>query len=81
MALSPKSNSAYLALDAALHDIRKGNTGNVPNHIKTNSKDYKYGHSTKYATLGTNSKQSHFCDGCRHVGIGRYFGKNRKVRK
>ncbi len=44
MALSPKSNSAYLALDAAINDINKGNTGNVPNHIKTNSKDYKYAH-------------------------------------
>ena len=44
MALSPKSNSAYLALDAALNDIRSGNTSNVPNHIKTTSKDYKYPH-------------------------------------
>ncbi len=44
MALSPKSNSAYLALDSALNDIRSGNTSNVPNHIKTNSPDYKYPH-------------------------------------
>ena len=44
MALSPKSNSAYLALDEAINDVNKGNTGNVPNHIKTNSKDYKYAH-------------------------------------
>ena len=44
MALSPKSNSAYLALDAALNDIRSGNTGNVPNHIKTNSTTYLYPH-------------------------------------
>ena len=44
LALSPKSNSAYLALDAALNDIRKGNTGNVPNNIKTSSPDYKYAH-------------------------------------
>jgi len=44
LALSPKSNSAYLALDRALNDINKGNTGNVPNHIKTNSNDYKYPH-------------------------------------
>lgn len=44
LALSPKSNSGHLALDAALNDIRKGNTGNVPNHIKTNSMDYKYPH-------------------------------------
>ena len=45
MALSPKSNSAIIAIDEALTDIRKGNTGNVPNHIKTNSKDYLYPHN------------------------------------
>jgi len=45
LALSPKSNSAHIALDAALNDIRKGDSGNVPNHIKTNSKDYKYPHN------------------------------------
>ena len=44
LALSPKSNSGHLALDKALEDIRKGNTGNVPDHIKTSSKDYKYPH-------------------------------------
>ena len=45
MALSPKSNSAHLALDEAIEDIEKGNTGNVPNHIKTDSKEYLYPHN------------------------------------
>ena len=45
MALSPKSNSSHLALDEALNDIYKGHTGNVPGHIKTNSKDYLYPHN------------------------------------
>ena len=45
LALSPKSNSAYLALDSASNDIYKGNTGNVPSHLKTTSKDYKYAHN------------------------------------
>lgn len=45
LALSPKSNSAYLAIDKALADIRSGNVGKVPNHIKTTSPDYKYPHS------------------------------------
>ncbi len=44
LALSPKSNSALLAIDKALNDIRSGNTSNVPNNIKTTSKDYKYPH-------------------------------------
>ena len=44
MALSPKSNSAYLAIDSVINDINKGNIGNVPNHIKTTSSEYKYAH-------------------------------------
>ena len=44
MALSPKSNSAHIALDAALADIEAGTTGNLPEHIKTNSPLYKYPH-------------------------------------
>ncbi len=49
MALSPKSNTAHVALDKALEDIENGNTGNVPNHIKTSSADYKYPHDYKGA--------------------------------
>ncbi|MGM9849560.1 MAG: replication-associated recombination protein A [Bacilli bacterium] len=44
LALSPKSNSAYTGLNLALEDIEKGNYYSVPNHIKTNSPDYKYPH-------------------------------------
>ena len=44
MALSPKSNSAHIALDTALADIESGTTGNLPEHIKTNSPLYKYPH-------------------------------------
>ena len=44
MALSPKSNSAHVALDMALEDIQNGSTGNLPEHLKTNSPLYKYPH-------------------------------------
>mgnify|MGYP002625229812 CR=1 FL=1 len=44
LALSPKSNSAYLGLALALDDVEKGHLYSVPNHIKTNSPDYKYPH-------------------------------------
>ena len=44
LALSPKSNTGHLALDEALKDLRSGDTGNVPKHIKTTSPDYKYPH-------------------------------------
>lgn len=45
LALSPKSNSAYTALDLATQDIQNGHTYPVPNHIKTSSPDYKYPHN------------------------------------
>ncbi len=45
MALSPKSNSGHIALDEAINDIRKGNIGNIPDHIKTNSPKYLYPHN------------------------------------
>lgn len=34
LALSPKSNTAYKAMDAALSDIRSGKTGDIPAHLK-----------------------------------------------
>ena len=47
LALSPKSNSAHLALDYALNDIRKGNIDDVPINIKQNNVGYKYPHDYK----------------------------------
>ena len=47
MALSPKSNSAYSALNMAINDVQMGSVGKVPDHLKTNSKDYKYPHNFK----------------------------------
>ena len=45
MALSPKSNTAHIAFDEALNDIDQGNVGSIPNHIKTDSEEYKYPHN------------------------------------
>ena len=45
LALSPKSNSAEIAIDKALNDIRTKNTGKVPKHIINHSPDYKYPHN------------------------------------
>ena len=44
MALSPKSNSAHIALDNAINDIEKGNSGNIPENIRINSTTYLYPH-------------------------------------
>lgn len=45
MALSPKSNSALLAIDKVLEDLNTGRCGPVPDHIKTSSKEYLYPHN------------------------------------
>ena len=44
LALSPKSNSAYLALDKAMADLETGKCGNQPEHIRIDAKGYKYPH-------------------------------------
>jgi len=53
LALAPKSNSAYRAVDAALSDVRAGRTGPVPLHLRgsvsawsadSGSPDYRYPH-------------------------------------
>ena len=49
MCLSPKSNSAHLALDEAINDVKTIDTGKVPAHLRTTSKDYKYPHDYKNA--------------------------------
>ncbi|MDT8861522.1 replication-associated recombination protein A [Alkalihalobacillus sp. MEB130] len=58
LCLSPKSNAAYKALDAALSDIRKGKIGDVPKHLKDahyqgaqqlgRGIDYKYPHDYEH---------------------------------
>ncbi|GEK87985.1 putative ATPase [Alkalibacterium putridalgicola] len=55
MCLSPKSNSAISAIDAALNDVRNGLSGDVPDHLKDthysgaeklgSGVGYKYPHS------------------------------------
>jgi putative ATPase len=54
LCLSPKSNSAYLAIDSAIQDIESGKSGEIPDHIKDahykgakqlgRGIDYKYPH-------------------------------------
>ena len=44
LALSPKSNSAYLAIDKAINDILTNKCGNMPEHIRISAKGYKYPH-------------------------------------
>ncbi len=47
MALSPKSNSAYLAINEAVNDINKGCALEIPRHLINPSKDYIYPHNYK----------------------------------
>src|SRR5690625_5158034 len=55
LAVAPKSNAAYTAIDAALADVRAGKAGAVPAHLRDthysgakklgHGQDYKYAHS------------------------------------
>ena len=49
LALSPKSNSAYLAINKVLTDIENGNAYSVPKHINSTAFGYKYPHDYKDA--------------------------------
>jgi putative ATPase len=49
MCISPKSNSAHLAVTKAIDDVEKGKTYQVPSHLINNPTyddklDYKYAH-------------------------------------
>ena len=46
VACAPKSNSAYLAIDAALQEVREGKLRRVPDHLRSGGKNrgYKYAH-------------------------------------
>jgi len=41
---SPKSNSAYMAINRALKAIKEGEIHPIPDHIKTHAKTYRYPH-------------------------------------
>lgn len=73
MSLSPKSNSAHIALDNAINDIHKGNTGNVPNNIKTNSPDYIYPHDYPNSWVKQNYMPKNL------IGKKYYIPRNNKI--
>ena len=48
LALSPKSNSAYMAIDKAISEIENNSIQEVPKYLtKLGAKDYKYPHAYK----------------------------------
>ena len=47
MALSPKSNTAYLAISKALNDLETKNIGEIPKYLKSPYIGYKYPHNYK----------------------------------
>ncbi len=61
LALAPKSNASYLAIDAALADVRAGRIGRVPNHLRDahyqgaerlgHGKGYRYAHDGEHGVV------------------------------
>lgn len=86
LALSPKSNSAHVALDNALSDIEHGNTGEVPPWLYTNSKDYKYPHNyknhwVKQQYLPDKIKNKHYYEPCNNKYEMNLFNLNKEMKK
>ncbi|MCU1409013.1 MAG: family ATPase [Microbacteriaceae bacterium] len=61
LATAPKSNAAYMALDAAINDVRSGKSGRVPKHLRDahypgakrlgHGRGYKYPHDDALGVL------------------------------
>ena len=61
LATAPKSNAAYLALDAAIADVRAGKIGRVPKHLRDahyagakklgHGKGYRYSHDSELGVV------------------------------
>jgi putative ATPase len=61
LATAPKSNASYLALDAAIADVRAGNFGRVPLHLRDahypgakklgHGKNYRYSHDSELGVV------------------------------
>jgi len=59
LAMAPKSNAAYVALDSAIADVRAGKIGRVPIHLRDanyagakrlgHGKGYKYAHDAEFS--------------------------------
>jgi putative ATPase len=59
LAMAPKSNAAYVALDSAIADVRAGKIGRVPIHLRDahyagakrlgHGKAYKYAHDAEFS--------------------------------
>lgn len=72
LALCPKSNSAEIAIDKALNDIRTKKTGKVPKHIVNHNPNYKYPHDYPHDYV----KQQYLPDELKNVVY--YTPKNNK---
>ena len=72
LALSPKSNSAEMAIDKAFADIQTSNTGNIPKHLINGNPDYKYPHNYKNSYV----KQQYLPDKIKDSVY--YYPKNNK---
>ena len=81
VALAPKSNSAYMAIDAAIADVRHEDCGQVPDHLKDShysgasklghGKAYKYAHNYPNGYVKQQYLPTPLVDGTYYNGIKR----------
>lgn len=73
LALSPKSNSCYLAISKAIEEYEKGDVGDIPKHILNreighNGISYKYPHDYKDAWVNQEYMPSKLIDHIYYIG-------------
>ena len=73
MALSPKSNSTYLAINKAMEDLKFKGATKIPNNIRTNSSTYLYPHNYKSHYV----KQNYLPD--EYIGVKYYIPQNNNI--
>lgn len=73
MALSPKSNSTYLAINKAMEDLKFKGATKIPNNIRTNSSTYLYPHNYKNHYV----KQNYLPD--EYIGVKYYIPQNNNI--
>ncbi|MBD3245740.1 MAG: AAA family ATPase [Candidatus Omnitrophica bacterium] len=52
LACAPKSNASYQAILAAIADIERSRTVEVPSHLKTHARTYRYPHRVRHEGIG-----------------------------
>lgn len=91
LALAPKSNRAYVAIDQAIADVKAGRAGSVPTHLRDShypgaksighGQGYQYAHDANHAVAGQEYLPSELADATYYVPSERGLEKTLSERR